>query len=376
MLIGIDGNEANVVNRVGSNTYALEVLRHLEMKKTDDQFVIYLRNRPLNNLPEERAGWKYKTFGPQKFWTQFALPLHLYLERKKPDVFFTPGHYAPRFSPIPTVVSILDTSYLLFPQYFRRRDYLQLKNWTSYSVKNAAIVITISNSTKHDIIKYYRIKEDKISVVYPGYDRDRFYENLPVEKVGSVLDKYHIKKPYILFVGTIQPRKNLLALIEAYKKIREEGMKIDLVITGKIGWLYGKIIKETKSSEVAKDIRVTGFVDNKDLPLLYKGATCFVMPSLYEGFGIPVVEAMAVGTPVVISNTSSLPEIAGNAGIFIDPRNLESLEEGIKHTVRMPENERVTRIGKGLEQVKQYSWEVCVDQIYKVLEEVAHENNH
>lgn len=374
VLIGIDGNEANVNNRVGSNIYAFEILRGIKNLDKEDKFEIYLREKPLPDLPKEDNKWKYKVFGPKKFWTQFALPLRLFLQSKKPDVFFTPGHYAPRFCPVPSVISILDTSYLLFPNYFKKRDLIQLKLWTSYSINNAKKIITISNSTKKDIVKYYKINRDKITVIYPGYDEDRFNQNLSSVKTSGILEKYKINKPFILFVGTIQPRKNLIRLIDAYKNISKKNKDINLVIAGKMGWLYDRIVDEVNKNN--SNIKLVGYVEDKDLPFLYKEARCFVLPSLYEGFGIPAVEAMAVGCPVIVSNVSSLPEIVEDAGIAIDPIDTKSIKEGIERALNLKEEEKNILIAKGLQRAKLFSWEKCAEDTLKILKEVVNENNN
>lgn len=363
MKIGIDGNEANIKNRVGSNIYAFEVLWHLYKLNTSDIYNIYLRNKPLD-LPPERKNWHYQVFGPQICWTQFALPLKLYLGKEKPDVFFTPGHYAPRFCPCPSVISILDTSYLLFPNYFRKHDLYQLKNWSSYSIKKARKIITISQSSKKDLLKYYQVNENKIEVIYPGFDKERFYLNLDQNKTAEISKKYGLVNPYILFVGTLQPRKNVIRLVEAFEKLATQYANLNLVIVGKKGWIYDKTIKRINSSPQKDKIKLIGFVEDKDLPYIYKKASCFVLPSLYEGFGIPVAEAQSVGIPVVISNNSSLPEVAGEAGILIDPYNINSIAQGLNKALTLNPKEKEDIISNGLEQVKKFSWEKCAEQIY------------
>lgn len=370
MLIGIDGNEANIKNRVGSNIYAFEVLWHLYKLNTPDSYSIYLRNQSLCDLPPERDNWHYKIFGPQKFWTQFALPLKLYLEKEKPEVFFTPGHYAPRFCPCPSVISVLDTSYLLFPDYFRKQDLYQLKSWTAYSIKKAKKIITISQSSKQDLLKFYPIKEDKIKVIYLGFDRNRFYQNLDKEKTEEIVQKYSLTIPYILFVGTLQPRKNVIKLVEAFEKLAISNQQLanyELVIVGKKGWIYDETIERINSSPLKDKIKQLGFVEDNDLPYLYKRASCFVLPSLYEGFGIPVAEAMSVGTPVVISDNSSLPEVAGKAGILINPNDINSIKSGLEKALTLNPKEKEDIIRIGLEQVKKFSWEKCAKEIYQEL---------
>ena len=176
MIIGIDGNEANIRNRVGVGRYAYELLWQFykvqSSKLKVKSFNIYLKDKPLDNLPKETEWWKYKIVGPRKLWTQVGFLINLFFDKPQPDVFFTPSHYAPRFCPCPSVISVMDLSYLKYPELFKPNDLWQLKNWTEYSVKKAQKILTISNSSKNDIIKYYGIREDKVSVTYPGFNKE------------------------------------------------------------------------------------------------------------------------------------------------------------------------------------------------------------
>lgn len=170
MLIGLDGNEANVQRRVGVGRYAYELLKQFhKLRRADCEWRIYLKEKPLMEMPLERLDWKYEIIGPKKFWTQFGLPLNLYRQKRRFGVFFTPSHYAPRFSPYPTVVSIMDLAYLHFPEMFRQKDLWQLRHWTSYSVKKAVRVLTISESSRRDIINHYQVPKEKVIVTYPGF---------------------------------------------------------------------------------------------------------------------------------------------------------------------------------------------------------------
>ena len=373
MRIGIDGNEANLKKRVGIGEYAFELLAQFKKFKAGDiNFTIYLKTNPVSDLPPKRDGWDYQIVGPGRLWTQIGLPLNLYLHKPRPDVFFTPTHYAPRFSPVPTVVSVMDLSYLHYPKLFKQSDLYQLRNWTAYSVKQARKVFTISRASKNDIIKYYQIKPERIVVTYPGY---KFKNTMQSSKL--LTEKYGIKGSYILFVGTVQPRKNLVRLIEAFSRIKRDSSSsaegdIQLVIVGKKGWLYEEIYEAPKKFGVEDKIKFLNYVPDEDLPVLYKNAHVFVLPSLYEGFGLPVLEAMAQGCPVVISNTSSLPEVGGDAAVYIDPENVESIVEGIEKVLGDTKY-RQSLIKKGREQVKKFSWEKTARETLKVLEEVAKE---
>ena len=186
LLIGVDGNEANFKTRVGVGRYAFELLkqfkefqidaikdRYSRSTRSNFKFQIYLKDKPSADLPKETELWKYKIVGPKKLWTQLGLPLALFKNKlsgqEKIDVFFTPTHYAPRFCPFPRVVSVMDLSFLKYPEMFKTNDLYQLKNWTAYSVKKARKILTISQASKRDIIEYYKVSEDRVIVTYPGY---------------------------------------------------------------------------------------------------------------------------------------------------------------------------------------------------------------
>jgi glycosyltransferase involved in cell wall biosynthesis len=386
VIIGIDGNEANIWKRVGVGRYAYEVLWQIykiqnskfKIQNDNVKFKIYLKDKPLADLPKETECWEYKMVGPKKLWTQFGLPLRLWRERvtgKAPDVFFTPSHYAPRFCPCPRVISIMDLSYLHFPQMFRRQDLYQLKNWTAYSVRKAAKILTISKASKDDIIKYYKIPEEKIVVAYPGFNlqfkmqSSKFKMKIQNEKLFK---RYEINSDYILSVSTIQPRKNYPRLIEAFSRLILDSQYKDLalVIVGKRGWMWEETIEAPKKFRVEDKVKFLDYVPDEDLPALYRGAKCFVLVSLYEGFGIPALEAMSFGCPVVVSNISSLPEVVGGGGVLVDPYDIEDIKEGIKKAIKNKDK----LVKKGYKQASRFSWEKTAKKVLAVLEEVGGKN--
>jgi len=362
MIIGIDGNEANVEKRVGIGEYAYELLMQFSQFSVPNlQFVIYLKNNPLRDFPKERESWRYRVIGPRKFWTQIALPIDLYLHRPKPNVFFTPSHYAPRFSPAPTAISIMDLSYIHYPELFKKSDLYQLRNWTKYSVEKASKIFTISLASKNDIIREYKLPKNNVVVTYPG-----------LKSISKI--KYQtssmVQENYILFVGTLQPRKNLVRLVEAFSKVKDKYPKFKLLIVGKKGWLFEEILKSPKKYGVEKSVDFLGFVEDEKMPSIYKNAACFVLPSLYEGFGLPVLEAMKYGCPVILSNVSSLPEAGGNAALYVDPENSDDIAEKILK-VLSNDKLRLEMIKKGYDQVKKFSWEKTAKETLKVLEKIA-----
>lgn len=374
MIIGIDGNEANNRPRVGIGEFAYELLQFFAKDTLlDREFTIYLKKNPLKDLPEDSKKWKYNVFGPSPFWTQFALPAHLYLKKPRPDVFFSPSHYAPRFSPIPTVISLMDLSYIHFPELFKKSDLYQLKHWTAYSVKNAAKILTISKASKDDIIKIYGVPEEKVVVVYPGIKSQITLEP-HVYPMKEIYTKFGISGNFILFVGTLQPRKNIVRLIEAFSRIQKNKKNneenVTLVIVGKKGWQYDDIFSAPEKFGVVEQVKFLDFVSNEDLVMLYKHARCYVLPSLYEGFGLPVLEAMKNDCPVITSNVSSLPEAGGDACLYVDPTDVADIAEKIQ-MVLSDEKLRNELIEKGRTQIKKFSWEKTAKEALEVLQSVA-----
>ena len=388
MNIWIDGKEANQPNRVGSGQFAFEVIRNLEKLDHKNEYTILLPSLTMEDLPKERPGWNYKILKPNKLWTIVTLPLALYSAKVKPDLIFSPTHYIPRFSPVKRGVTIFDLAYLHFPEMFTKKDLWQLTNWSKYSIKKADHIITISKSTKKDIMKKYKVKSKKITVAYPGYDRKNYKLQITNFKLENIKKKYEILGGYIIYIGTIQPRKNLVRLMEAFARIvhlRGEtkstsglhlGGGLQLVIAGKTtgpgrkGWKYEDILKTPKMLGIEDKIIFTGFVPAEDLPVLLYGAEAFVLPSLWEGFGIPVLEAMACGVPVIISNVSSLPEVAGNAGLLVDPYSIDQIEQAMR-TLLTDKKLGGKKSKQGLEQVKKFSWEKCAKEILRSFNKLA-----
>ncbi len=370
MIIGIDGNEANVTKRVGVGEYAYQLLQRFYQVK-DIQFVIYLKDKPMNDMPSESENWQYRIIKPGALWTQWRLPLDLYMHKPRPDVFFSPTHYGPRKSPIPTVMTVFDLSYIYFPHLFKKKDLYQLRSWTAYSVKNATKILTISTSSKNDIIEEYGVDKKDVVVTHLGIKNVMSLEPR-VYGMNQVKDTYHVSDRYILFVGTLQPRKNIVRLIEAYSKIKKRDF--DLVIIGKRGWMYEEILTAPKKYGVQETVKILENVNNDDLAVFYRHALCYVLPSLYEGFGLPVLEAMQYGCPVLTSNISSLPEAGGDAAIYFDPKDVDDIAVKIEKVV-YDEKMRKTMIEKGKKHAATFNWDKTAKQTLDILIEVGGKKN-
>ncbi|MEI6532975.1 MAG: glycosyltransferase family 1 protein [Candidatus Roizmanbacteria bacterium] len=369
MIIGIDGNEANVEKQVGVSVYTNNLLSYFsKWANVKIQFVIYLRETPKNHLPKSTEYFRYQVIPFQRLWSQIFLPIYLYTH-KRPSVFFSPAHYAPRWCPIPTVVTIHDLAYFLYPEEFLKKDLYQLREWTRYSVDQSTHLIAVSKTTKKDLIRYYNIQENKISIVYNGFEKQIKEDNATIDK--HILNKWNIRQnEYILFVSTIQPRKNLINLLKAYSELKKQSVSYNLVIVGKKGWLYKQIFEDVKTLNLEEHVIFTDYVSDDELVELYKHALCLVFPSLYEGFGIPILEAMSWRCPVITSFASSLPEVGGDACLYIDPENPQDISEKISHLIDN-NSLRNKLIEKGLERTKNFSWEKCAQETLEVLQQFA-----
>ena len=372
MRIGINGYEAVVPrfghekatglpNRVGSSEFCFQLLSKLAKLDSVNEYSVFLPIKQTSDMPKETEKWKYVVIQSKKLWT--LLGLSGKLKNYKLDVFFSPTHYLPLSVASPSVISILDVSYLYFPKLFKKKDLYQLKLWGGYSIKKAKKIITISNSSKNDIIKMYKVNPEKITVVYPGI-KELKTENLKLKSMDELKKKYGISSPYILFVGTLQPRKNIVKLVEAFSKLQS---KTELVIVGKKGWQFEDILNAPKKYGVEDRVKFLDSVSDSDLPAFYKNALCFCLPSLYEGFGLPILEAMQYGCPVATSNVSSLPEAGGEAAVYFDPENVGEITKALQSLID-DEELRKNLVKKGYEQVKKFSWEKTAKETLKVLE--------
>ncbi len=380
--IWIDGYEANVPQRLGSSQVAFELLNNIEQIDKKNHYTIFLPSQPLDDLPKERKGWRYKVLKPAQLWTLIRLPLELYRSQIKPDVFFSPTHFIPRFTKVKRIVTIFDLSFLEFPKMFLKSDLYKLTRWTRYSILHATHILTISESSKKDILKHYKVKPNKVTISYPGFDAKVYYPHKDQEKVKQIMDKYKIYGPFIIFVGTIQPRKNLVKLIEAFgEAIKNEGLifkELKLVIVGKTngigrkGWMYEKILNRPKEIGIEDKVIFAGFVPKEELTYLISRAIVSLQPSLYEGFGMTAVESMATGTPVIVSDISSLPEVVGKDGILVDPNSTEQITQAISTIVT--DKKLRDRLSKsGLLRVKKFSWHKMAKDTIRVFEKVARE---
>jgi glycosyltransferase involved in cell wall biosynthesis len=305
-----------------------------------------------------------------KYWTQSRLPFELFRER--PDVLFMPIQQLPYLRPNikRTVAVVHDLAFHRYPQQFTSKDWLLQHLFTAYVARQADHIIAVSQSTADDIAYYYG-RTKNVQVIYHGLDHAAFRMPTDTEKVSSwqtLQQQYpQLRKPFLLFVGQIQPRKNLIRLIEAYEQLRPE-WDGQLVLAGGHGWLQQPILDRVKASPYHSDILLPGRIADEVLPALYWHAGVFVLPSLYEGFGMPVIEAMACGTPVVTSNNSSLKEIAAGAAELVEADDTASVAAGITRALK----NRDALQKQGLQRAQKFTWERTATETLRIISASEH----
>jgi glycosyltransferase involved in cell wall biosynthesis len=367
MLIGIDASRATAARRTGTENYSLHLIRELLALGEGHRFRLYFNQLPPADL---FAGLTERRIMPfPRLWTHARLSWEMLL--RPPDLLFVPSHVLPVAHPRHSVATVHDLGYHYFPEAHTLSQNLYLRWSTRYNARAAARVLADSEATCRDLVHYYRVPEDRIAVVYPGRDESMAPVTDPV-LLDAVRARYGLTDPYLLYVGTLQPRKNLVRLVQAFASLLSLDLDLSLVLAGQKGWLYKDIVSQVHRLGLDNRVLLTGYVPDVDLAPLLSGALAFVFPSLYEGFGLPVLEAMACGTPVICASTSSLPEAAGDAALLVNPLDIESLTEAMVQ-IGTDEGLRRDLVERGFQQVERFSWERCAREAMAVFEDVGHE---
>ena len=369
MRIGIDASRALLAQRTGTENYSLQLINHLielaEHDARDIEFTLYCPQQPADGLFTESSNWKAKVIPFPRLWTHIRLSGEMLVSR--PDVLFVPGHVLPYIHPKESVVTVHDVGHLYYPETYPK-NMLRYMTWaTKHNIEKSKHLLADSEATKADIIRHFSIDPERITVVYPGVSLP-FQPKHSATAIQAVQERYGIRPPYVLYVGTLHPRKNVERLLEAFAKAKQRGLQEHLVIAGRLGWLPEGILRRLR--DIDEGVTLAGYVPDTDLPLLYAGATLFVLPSLFEGFGMPILEAMACGAPVLAADTSSLPEVVGDAGAFFDPHNVDQLAESMTWLCQHPQELDVFR-ARGFVRADDFTWEEAARKTLGVLRAAA-----
>jgi len=367
--IAIDAHSVGAA-QAGNESYATNLIEALAEIDSFNQYTLFVTK--LEAL--QRFGHRWPNFRVRLTLPHTPLiriPLSLSAElRKNPVDLLHVQFTAPPLAPCPVVVTVHDLSFLHLPVTFKRRSRAQLRLTVKRSARGAARIITGSEHARQDIISSYELPADRVRTI-PLAAPASFAPIQDKTELQRVRNTYGIEGDYILSVGSIQPRKNLNRLIAAYTWLRDTrpNRKLpQLVLVGKRAWLYHETLRAVSDSGLSDSIVLTGYVPHADLPALYSGALCFVYPSYFEGFGLPPLEAMKCGTPVVVGNRTSLPEVVGDAGMLVDPFDTRALATALEHLIENSDFRKQLRV-KGLEQARKFDWRETARQTLEVYRE-------
>lgn len=300
-------------------------------------------------------------------WHRLRLPLPVELFSGRLDVFHSPDFALPPVRQARTVLTVHDLSFMRVPECSQPSLRAYLLRVVPASVRQADVVLADSESTRRDVIELLGVGTDRVRVLYPGVD-EGFQRVQDAQVLAEVRQRYRLPERFVLDVGTLQPRKNLIRLIEAYNQVRADA-DIELVIAGGPGWMYEGIFQRVEELGLRGAVHFPGYVGDEDLPALYTLAELFVFPSLYEGFGLPALEAMACGTPVVTSNASSLPEVVGDAALVVDPYDVQALATAMGCALGRP-SLRSTMVQRGLARAQNFTWSRAAEKLLCLYHEV------
>ncbi len=376
-IIGIDASRAVSAAPTGTEAYSAQLIRALAPRLAPTHTLrLYYREMPPLALDTRGSGpqsagseaaVETRVIPFPRLWTHLRLSWEMV--RHPPDLLFVPAHVLPVLRPRRTLVTVHDLGFRRFPKAHpaSQRRYLEMS--TRWNVRVATHILADSEATRDAIIEAYDVPAQKLTVVYPGYEPDL----KPVrnrDRIERVRRRYNIPGDYVLFIGRIQPRKNLTRLIEAFSRVLADHPNLTLVLAGPTGWLGDPIQARATALGVADKVIFPGYVATEDKAALISGARLFAYPSLYEGFGFPVLEAQACGTPLLTSTTSSLPEVAGEGGLLVDPVNIGAIAGGLRRL--LDDQARGGRLSKrlvtqGFENLARFSWDIAARQVQAVV---------
>ena len=356
----------------GIGRYVRELTAALAAEDHSSQYRLFVAGSTRKRLPQPPGTnfeWRPTVMTPRwlaRIWQRAKLPLPVETFTGHADLYHATDFILPPTLPrTRTLLTVHDLSFVRVPDATIPSLRRYLESVVPRSVRRADHVLADSRATKNDLMEVYRTPSDKITVLYSGVD-SRFGRVSNEATLARILDKYGLKDlQYVLSVGTVQPRKNYSRMIRALSELRDRGSDVHYAIAGGSGWLEDEMYRSIRESRMDDRVHILGFVSDQDLPALYSGARALLAVSLYEGFGLPVLEAMACGTPVITSNLSSLPEVAGDAGVLVNPLDIDAITDSVV-ALLADSDLREQLIAEGLDHVKRFSWANAARQLKSV----------
>ncbi|MFA6227831.1 MAG: glycosyltransferase family 1 protein [Patescibacteria group bacterium] len=379
MTIGIDASRANKNDKTGTEWYSWHLIQELKkIVPVDIKVVLYANEKLSGELGGLPQNWQIRVLSwpPKYLWTQLRLWWELQIN--PPDVLLVPAHTIPLL-PIPrsikVAVNVHDVGFKRSPELYKPIQvwYHDLTMWRIKA--RADLIITISKFSQEEIIELYGVRPEKIKVVYLGFDAEQFHLNNQEREPdqAAVLQKYNIAKPYLFYVGRLEKKKNIGNIVKAFALAKMKREDLKLVLAGASGNQYEEIKNIISADKLESEVILTGYIDNEDLPTIYGNASVFVFPTLYEGFGLPILEAMASGTPVVTSDQSPHTEVGGSAVLYARPNSADDIADKIIKLL-IDDNLRQEMIGRGFNRAKEFSWRQTATEVYQAIKSLA--NNY
>jgi len=364
--IGIDAT-ALPPQRTGVANYVFGLLQGLSRVDRGSAYVVFAKPMHVRQLAVDAPNFTFVPIelparGLRLAWEQVGLPRQV--RRHRLDLLHSPHYTMPVSHPAPSVVTFCDMTFVLHPELHQRAKRVFFPAMMRWSARHADRLITISESTGDDLVRLWGIDPDRVTAIPLAAGAE--YRPAGPEAVAAVSARYGVRPGgYVLYVGVLEPRKNVDVLVAAFGRLAGRFPDLDLVIAGKPGWMYDRIFTQVESLGLRQRVKFPGYVPQDDLPALYAGARVFVYPSQYEGFGLPVLEAMRCGAPVITSNVSSMPEIAGDAALLVEPRDEGGLSEALARRAYDPAfaGELARR---GAERATGFTWERCASETLEV----------
>lgn len=372
MHIAVDAHAVGT-RLAGNETYIANLVEALAEIDAENRYTLYVTKREaVERFKGRWSNFEVRRTLPHTPLVRVPLTLEAELRRRSVDLLHV-QFTAPPFAPCPFVVTVHDLSFEHLPETFKRRSRFQLRATVRRTVRRAARVIAPSEFTRRDLIETYGLSPERVHVT--PLAAAPFFRPASATEIERVRQTYGIRGPYILAVGSIQPRKNLVRLLRAYSHLRRKGLKDKLpklVLAGKKAWLYGETLRAVERERLDDLVIFTGYVTERDLPALYSGAQAFVYPSYFEGFGLPPLEAMRCGAPVVAGDRTSLPEVVGDAGLLVDPFDADAIAEAIARVIE-DEDLRAELSRRGLQRSQLFNWRETARSTLEVYKSVTQE---
>lgn len=395
MKIGIDASRANRIMRTGTEWYSFHLIKELAKIDKKNDYILYLDKEPADDLKEavkDNKNFKFKLlkWPWSQFWTLGRLSLEMLF--KSPDVLFVPAHGLPFFCPKKTITTVHDIAFVHESVLYRRQksssklinnlvklftigkhkaDSLDYLNWsTKRSLRKAKKIIAVSNFTKSEILKNYKnVRADKIEVIHNGYDSSNYKLISDKRKSQEILDKYGINHPFFLYVGRLEKKKNTPKLLEAFSIVKEDcpNWPIYLSLIGSASYGFDEVKYVIEDYNLSAYINIPGWIAEEDMPYIYNSALAFIFPTKHEGFGIPVIEAMASGLPTAVSNLEVLKEVSEDSSLFFDYNNSREIAD-VMIKLYKEEDLRNKLIKKSLKRASNFSWQKSARQTLNLIE--------